>query len=186
MNSFYDKFIYTSGLKYKNNNFSLINLPFMIVPVELMISLIRRDDYELNQLIYYSVKDSTKNFLLKQFDVDFGLNGKQALNFVEDFFSASGWGKITQLDLNFEKKQAILSVQNSPFALKLQGKIKNTADHYLRGILAASFSDLFNEPVECVETKCMALNSNHCEFIIKKETKLNFENPLTRKQIKIN
>jgi predicted hydrocarbon binding protein len=185
LNSFYDKFIYTSGLKYKENNFSLINLPFMIVPVELMISLIRKNDSDLNQLIYYSVKDSTEKYLLKQFDVDFGLEGEKALQFIEQFFSASGWGKIEQVDLNFEKKQAIVSVQNSPFALLLKGKIKFEADHYLRGILAAAFTDLFKEKVECVETKCIALNAQNCEFIIKKASELNFENKNTRRQIKI-
>ncbi|MBN2127738.1 MAG: 4-vinyl reductase [Candidatus Diapherotrites archaeon] len=185
LNSFYDKFIYTSGLKYKDNNFTLINLPFMIVPVELMIALLRKDDPELGQLIYYSIKDSTEKHLLKQFDVDFGLGGEKALRFIEEFFSASGWGAINQVDLNFKKKQAIVSVQNSPFAFALKGQVKSETDHYLRGILAAAFSDLFKEKVECVETKCIALNANSCEFIIKPASELNFENPSTRRQIRI-
>jgi predicted hydrocarbon binding protein len=183
LNSFYDKFIYTAGLKYEHNNFKLVNLPFMIVPVELMVSILRKDDENTNKEIYYAIKESTKKHLLQQFELDFGLEGDSGLNFIESFFSASGWGKIHHIDLNLSEKKAIVGVENSPFALALRNQVQHEIDHFLRGMLAGVFSDYFEKEMDCVESKCTALNEKHCEFVIKQGMKFNFESLKTRRQL---
>ena len=169
LNRFYDKFIFTNALKYKHGNFFLINMPFLIIPTELLVSLSAKDDEELGKEIYYLIKDATRKNLLKQFDLDFGLKGGQAVKFIEEFFSASGWGEIKNIDLNIPKKQAIVQVKNSPIAFPLHGKVKHEADHILRGVFAGLFSKIFKTGVECVELRCAALNRDECEFIIKEQ-----------------
>jgi predicted hydrocarbon binding protein len=185
LNSFYDKFIFTNNLQFQNGSFKLINMPFMIVPVELMIALIRRNDPQLNLEIYYSIKESTTRHLVKQFDLNFGLQGKKGIDFLETFFTASGWGTIHETNIDPHQKRAMINVTNSPFALHLRGKTKIETDHYLRGILAGIFTTFFNTNVDCVETECMALGSKNCKFIIKTAHEFNLQNPATRRQLKI-
>ena len=37
LNQFYDKYIFTGGLKYTHNNFSLMGIQFAMVPVQLLL-----------------------------------------------------------------------------------------------------------------------------------------------------
>ena len=44
INSFLDKYIFTGGLKYSHNNFFLMEIPFLMVPTELLVSLAQKGD----------------------------------------------------------------------------------------------------------------------------------------------
>jgi len=183
LNTFFDKFIFTNGLKYKHNNFFLINIPFCIVPSELLVSISALGKKQLDQDIYYAVKDSTRRSLLKQFDLDFGLEGKKNLGLISEFFSASGWGKISIVDLDEKGARAIIVVNSSPVASALHGKAKAPVDHFLRGIFAGLMWGFFNENVDCVETACTAINDQQCKFIIKKQAEFDFSHNFTRMQL---
>jgi predicted hydrocarbon binding protein len=185
LNSFFDKFIFTNGLKYKHNNFFLLNMPFVIVPSDLLVALSAKQDKNIDLELYYSVKEYTLKKLVKEFNIDFGLEGEKGLKFVEDFFSASGWGAIKRIDLDTQKKRAIVVVSNSPIAVALNGKAKHAVDHFLRGILAGIFSDFFKTSVECVETECGALNDKSCKFVLKKLEGFNFDKAETRRQLRV-
>ncbi len=140
LNNFFDKFIFTNGLKYKHNNFFLLNIPFLIVPREILSSISAQKNPELHRVIYSSVKEGVRDKLAKQFNLDFGLKGEKSLHLLEQFFTASGWGLVENVDVDLEKKQAIVSVKNSPIAAELRGKVDWEVDHFLRGILAGIFS----------------------------------------------
>ncbi len=183
LNQFYDKYIFTGGLKYTHNNFSLMGIPFAMVPVQLLLFEKLADDKEFTKKVYYSVKDSMVKSFKSEFGIDFKLEGTQGLLLAEQFFSASGWGLVSQNDLDREKKHAIMIVNNSPFALHLVGKSKGPADHLLRGVFAGLFSVFFEKKVDCVETECMALNAQRCKFVIKENHDFDFKNPLVRQQI---
>jgi len=64
--------------------------------------------------------------------------------------------------------------------------IKNpteNADHIMRGILAAIFSNVFEEDIDCVETKCALNNEKECYFILKKQDCFDFSRPESGKQL---
>ncbi|MFH1391660.1 MAG: V4R domain-containing protein [Candidatus Diapherotrites archaeon] len=184
LNSFYDKFIFTNGLKYKHNNFYLINLPFVILPVDVLIGIAEVNDSKLNKEIYYAIKNSIKGSLNKEFQIDFGISGDKGLEFMETYFTASGWGKLQRTNLDFEKNRALISVENSPVAIN-STKAKLHADSFIRGFLAGIFSIYFKKDVECVEVKCKALGETHCDFIVKPIEEFNFEKKLVREQLKV-
>src|SRR3989344_7579597 len=117
LNSFYDKFIFTNGLKYTHNNFYLINLPFVILPVEALIGIANHTNADSKREIYYAIKNAVKDSLKKEFQVDFGVQGDKGLEFMETYFTASGWGKLEKADLKFEEARAIINVTNSPVAI---------------------------------------------------------------------
>ncbi|MEM4257005.1 MAG: 4-vinyl reductase [Candidatus Diapherotrites archaeon] len=182
LNSFYDKFIFANALQYKQNNFYLANLPFVILPVSVLISIAEKNDKNLDLSLYYSVKDSITYSLRKELELDFGIEGKKSIDFMRTFFTASGWGSIEIIDIDTEKGRAIVKVENSPVAKNVKNT-KKPCDTFLRGFLAGIFTIYFKIDVDCVETKCIATGSPNCEFIIKPLKEFNFENPLTRSQL---
>jgi predicted hydrocarbon binding protein len=185
LNTFYDKYIFTNGLKYRDNNFYLLNLPFVIAPSMLFTALQEVNEPDFSRRLYYAVKDSVKKRLVKEFGLGFGFQGEKLVQFLEAYFVASGWGSIKTVDLDFENKQAIVKVKNSPFSSRLHKKVSRPCDHFLRGILAGLFCRVFNADVDCVEVHCIALGEQDCEFIIKKQGSFNLENKHVREQIEL-
>ncbi|MCX6801255.1 MAG: hypothetical protein NTZ73_03635 [Candidatus Diapherotrites archaeon] len=183
LNSFFDKYIFTNNLKYTHNNFYLVNIPFLIVPVEVITSAVEVPDAELHKKIYEVIKKNVKSDLMRQFDIDFGLNKEKALELLTTFFTASGWGKIQMIDLDFNAKRAILLVENSPVAAALKGKVSWPVDAMLRGIFAGIFSNVFGIDVDCVESECAALNSPNCKFIIKPQSEFDLSTKEVRDQL---
>lgn len=171
LNMFYDKFIFTNNLKFKHNNFYLMNIPFIICPVDMFAEIAGKEDMELNKKIYYSVKESVKKDVSKDFSESFALIGDKFHDLLSTYFSASGWGNIKTVDFSLSEKRAIVSVEDSAVALALKGKVKKQADHFLRGVLAGIFSVAYNTDFDCVELKCHALNDKPCEFVLKEKGK---------------
>ena len=183
LNNFLDKYIFTGGMKYVHNNFSLMGIPFLMLPTGLLVSLARREDSHFNKEIYYTIKYSMAGLLEKQFRVNCKVEGEKGVLIVQELFSAFGWGFLKQIDLDKEKKRAIVIVNSSPIALGISKEVKFPDDHFLRGFFAGLFSDYFESDVECVETKCSALNETKCEFVIKKKDDFDFSKKLVREQL---
>jgi len=185
LNRFYDKFIFTNALKYKHNNFYLMNMPFVIAPNELFIGLLDGNDEVFERKLYYRTRDSVGRHLVKAFGTDFGFHGEKLVNFLETYFVASGWGSIKTVDIDFKGKKAIVQVSNNPFASHLHKKVSQPCDHFLRGIFAGLFSKVFKTAVDCVEVHCTALGEPDCEFIIKQQKDFDVANPKVRKQLEL-
>jgi len=185
LNPFFDKFVFTNGLKFRHNNFFLINLPFFIVPVEVLAGLLDNSDNEFNKKLYYSLKESVKKRFMKQMSREFGLKGEKMIGFLEKFFSASGWGSVKHVDLNFQKTEALVSVSNNPFSSFIKSS-KQPVDHLHRAVFAGLFSSAFGKDVECVEVKCSSLGNETCEFVVRPQSMLDLKNPNTRNQVNFN
>ena len=184
LNSFLDKFIFTNSLQYKHNNFFLADVPFAIIPLDALAGIAKLEDRELNFGIYKSVKESTQNSLRRQFQIDFGVEGQKGLDFMNAFFTASGWGEIQVTDFDEKKSHAMVSVSNSAVAQNVKGA-KLPVDTFMRGFLAGVFSIYFKSDVDCVETKCLGQSASHCDFVIKPLSEFKFDNPLTRSQLRV-
>ena|SRR3989344_3101105 len=184
LNSFYDRYIFTNGLQYIQDNFFLLNMPFAIIPVDIFAGIAENEDRELNIKLYRAVRESVRKSVREDFQIDFGISGEKGLDFMQAYFSASGWGKIERTDLNREKAHALVTVTNSPVAKSCR-KAKAPVDTFLRGILAGIFSIYFKKDVDCVETACAALHANHCTFVIKPLAEFDFEKRITREQLRV-
>lgn len=184
LNPFYDKFIFTNGLKFRHNNFFLINLPFFIVPTEIIAGLLEQQDPVFNKKFYSVIKESVKKRFMKQVSKEFGLKGDKMVFFLEKFFTSSGWGAIKNLDLNFQKSEAIVSVSDNPFT-RLMQPAKQPVDHFLRGVFAGLFSNAFGKPVDCVEIKCSASGAQNCEFVIRPQNAFDLKSQNTRQQLEL-
>jgi rsbT co-antagonist protein RsbR len=82
---------------------------------------------------------------------------KNALNYLPKLYASAGWGK-TVIDFNYEKKTAVITIENSweSKVKKAQGKEK--LGHFLPGHWAGVFSGLFgtNMWFDVVEDECTA------------------------------
>ena len=185
LNKFFDKFIMVNELKFKDYNFSIANIPFLIVPTDVIAGICSLETEEFNKKLYYSVKNSVRLELSPRFRLDAGSEQDRFLKFAEVFFTASGFGLLQNIQLDFSANRAIVSVSNSAVALLLKGKARVACDHLLRGILAGIFSAAFKQDIECVESKCLALNNNACEFVCEPSASIDFSSKEAREQLEL-
>ncbi len=182
LNRFLDKYIFTNMIRFKDNNFHMMNIPFLIFPIDALISLSSVNDAEKQKQFYLAFKDSSKKFFMPRFK-EIGIDNKKKMDFLKDFFSASGWGVVQIIDLDFETKKSIIILDDSPFAKQLKGKTKFPSDNILRGIFAGIFSILFEDDIDCVEVECFALNAKSCKFVIKRKSEFDFGNKIVKEQL---
>ncbi len=184
LNSFYDKFIFTNGLKFKNFNFSLSKIPMVFVPVDLLKGMFVDNSDNENIALYYSLKNSfIKNFS-KRFDETFFTQGKRTLKLLRDLFQYSGFGKITVINFDEKNLRAIIALEYSPFAVGIKKRKGHKVDHFIRAVLAASFCEAFGKDFECVEKKCMAEGEPNCEFIVKRKEEFSKDSEISKKQLR--
>ena len=167
LNPFYDKFLFTNALKFRQNNFFLADIPFLIMPSDLLRGLVEQNNPALNKQVYACIKQATKSYLEPRISSSFHLNKDKVLEFFQNFFSSSGWGFIETINFDRENRRAIVLVKNSPLASALSGKVVFPVDHFFRGVLAALFSLYFQDDFDCIELSCAAQGNEACEFIVK-------------------
>jgi hypothetical protein len=183
LNNFLDRFIFTSQLKFKDFNFYLMDIPFVIVPVDVLLGLGMMDNPDINKAIYYGFKQSSTKNLMPKFKVD--ADKHKFLDLAQNFFAASGWGVCKNLEIDETNHRALITLSFSPLARELQGKVKHPADHYFRGVIAAMFSIYFGVEVEALESNCRANSQTDCTFVIKPLPEFDFSKEETQRQLSI-
>lgn len=183
LNNFFDKFIFTSQLKFKDYNFYVLDIPFVIVPVDMLQGFSAMDSPDINKAVYYAFKSSTQKMLIPKFKA--GATKPKFLELSQAFFTASGWGLIHNIEIDEVNHRAIVSVSHSPIAKALQGKVQHPVDHYTRAVLAAIFSEYFETQVDAVENECLALHPGDCSFVIKPLNEFDFTKDETQRQLSL-
>ncbi|MFH1664111.1 MAG: 4-vinyl reductase [archaeon] len=182
LNNYFDKFIFTGQVKFSNGNFFLIDIPFLVFPAEILADFLFNASEEDSKKIYFSVKKSMKKFIpLLQARPPY--SGISLVNFVSEFFINSGFGHVRVVHFDEVNSRAIILVSSSPFSVSFRGKSKKPIDHILRGIIAGIFSFALEKDLDCVETKCVSMNSSECEFIVNKNNEFDFSKKNTQDQL---
>jgi predicted hydrocarbon binding protein len=184
LNNFFDKFIFTSQLRFKDSNFFVLDIPFVIVPVDILLGFSEMDDPTINKAVYYAYKTSAHKQLIPKFQL--GATKQKFLELSQAFFGASGWGISKNVQLDEVNHRAVVVVSHSPLARSLQGKTTHPCDHYMRAILAAIYSAYFETNVECVETECACLRPGDCTFVLKPPAEFDFTKEETQRQLSLN
>jgi predicted hydrocarbon binding protein len=183
-NLYYKKAFFGNQIKWVHNNLFLSDFPLLIVPIDALIELVARNDEELNKKIYYSVKKGIAFNFVPGFKFKPSFDLLSRVKIVEEFFSYSGWGKVLVRDVDEKEKHAIVTVEDSPIAFALQNKSLKPVDHFLRGVIAGIFSNVFHSNVDCLEIKCVSNGSiQNCEFVVKPNPEFDFSKELTHTQI---
>ena len=181
LNRFFDKFIFTNNLKFVHNNFYMANEPFIVCPLSLATSLMTSKDEEFCRKVYYTIKEHVKDQIKKNSQIEFK-SKDEMMNFWLEYLSYSGWGQLHLVNINYKEKQAIVGLVDNPFTVIIKNPTEN-ADHLMRAMLAAIFSNVLEDNIDCVETKCALNNEKECHFILKKEEEFDYSKPESRKQL---
>ncbi len=184
LNNFFDKFIFTSQLRFKDSNFYVMDIPFVIVPVDILTGFSELDEPTVNKAVYYAFKSSSLRRLIPKFQQ--GTTKQKFLDLSQTFFGASGWGISKNIQIDDANHRAIVVVSNSPLAKAVQGKVKHPIDHYTRAMLAAIYTAYFDVQVEAVETECAALHPGDCTYVIKPLSEFDFTKEETQRQLSLN
>lgn len=161
----------------------MLDIPFVIVPVDILVGFSELDDPTINKAVYYAYKSSARKQLIPKFQA--GATKQKFLELSQAFFGASGWGISKNIQLDDVNKRAVVVVTHSPLARILQGKTSHPCDHYTRAILAAIYSAYFDASVECVETECASLHPGDCTFVLKPLNEFDFTKEETQRQLSL-
>lgn len=93
------------------------------------------------------------------------------MKLLQKIFNTYGLGRMEMINLNNEKNEAIIKINQSTIAQEYLNKYnKNSKERVCvltAGILAGTFSFLFEKNIDCVEEKCLAQGDDHCLFRLK-------------------
>ena len=90
-----------------------------------------------------------------------GLGPDEVPTILSLLLNQGGWGK-TEIEMDLEKKNAVVIIQNCVTARNIKTKEPNC--HFLRGYFEGFFGKIFNLETECVETSCIASGGSACVF----------------------
>ncbi|MGB9718225.1 MAG: V4R domain-containing protein [Thermoproteota archaeon] len=71
------------------------------------------------------------------------------------------------VNFNVEKGEAEVRIYQS-FECETGKGSETPYGHFIRGVLAGFFSNIFEKDVKAVETKCIARGDPYCEHMVKK------------------
>lgn len=82
-----------------------------------------------------------------------------------DIARLSGWGLVKWEGIDEARHEGTLTIEDSPIAMYLRGRVKGPCDHMIRGFMAGGASSAFKTEVEMVETECYASGAPRCRFV---------------------
>jgi hypothetical protein len=80
--------------------------------------------------------------------------------------AGSGWFKLKEANLDFEKRNAFIRITHS-FIAEEYGKSDAPVCHFLCGYFVGVLQEVFKKKLTCEEVKCTAKGDPYCEFKIK-------------------
>ncbi|MBI2631790.1 hypothetical protein HYW75_02195 [Candidatus Pacearchaeota archaeon] len=129
----------------------------------------------LNNLVAFvehaKVYGKIKSVIIKeliQLGQKIGQTDEGTIKTLEGLFNINGLGKMNIVNLDNEKKEAMINITDSTIAIEWLNKnkkeSKNAVCTLTAGVLAGIFSYIFGGDVDCVEVSCIAKGDNICEF----------------------
>jgi predicted hydrocarbon binding protein len=164
-------------IKVMKNRMALLPAPFMAYLLKLS-----KDPIKTGKDCYYSAKLTTYNNLTYVLEKQYGLTHQKLEQWMRDIAELMGWGTFDILNLDWNKKEAIIRIENSPVANEM-GKVGYAVDHISRGATAGAISVIFQTDVDVIESKCVSKNDLVCEFDVKPNKKILFDSKLAKEQL---
>lgn len=176
------KLLFARQLSFEEGSVILLGIPIVMHPVATMVS-IRKILEERNEtvLLYRACKDSGKIYQLN-IKKAFGMDRNKMIEWGINSLTLGGWGKIKIAKLDYDKKMAIIRLDDSSFA-KLYGRSKEFIDDVFRGYAASTGGIIFNKDCDAVEVKCIAKGDGCCEFLVKPSENFDYKDKLVKKQL---
>ena len=155
-----------------------------LLPAPFMAYLLKtsKDPIKMGKKCYYSAKLTTLNHLTYLLEKDYGLKQHRLEQWMRDVAELMGWGIFTVLNVDWNKKEALITIKESPVA-KEMGRVGYAVDHISRGATAGAISIIFKTDIDVIESKCISRGDIICEFVIKPSEKFSFRDKIVKKQL---
>jgi hypothetical protein len=170
---FVAKLLMGGQLSFEKGNLSIFGERVLIIPLELILILVREslEDKKLAKYIYESSKQSVISFC-NDIQKKLKVSQKETLDILINLTEMNGYGEITPIKVGYKEKVAIYHLKGLPskaFFGKIKVKENTTVDVYWCGLVAGGMSFVFNDDIDCLETRCIISGKDTCEVIAAKK-----------------
>jgi predicted hydrocarbon binding protein len=184
LSSLLQKLLFVNQLDMKDGKIEILGNRYLLLDASFILALQKIDkstmysaakDASTEQMksivehaeVYKSMKDIALKEIV-ELSKKIGKGDEGVISTLQMLFDLYGLGKMRIDDLNNDKKNALVTINQSTLALERlkEGKTKSPICALTAGMLAGMFSYFFEKDVECVEKKCLARGDENCEFII--------------------
>ncbi len=158
----------TAAWKRSKGEFSVIEVPAVIVSIETFVNLQKDAEKILGSdgasvLLYEAGKKAGLRWI-NRFSKEWDLKDKKFIEAVQNFYAELGWGKFSIEENN--KNELVVRVENS-FIARGYGISEVSVCHFLRGYNAGLAEVLKGKDIDAEEVRCIAKGDEFCEFVMK-------------------
>ena len=118
--------------------------------------------------VLYDAGKRTGEHAAKRLKEIFGLSDKGLIQALSQAGQATGWAITEFRQVDFKRCTATIIVKDC-FEAAAWRKKPYAVCHWTRGYLAGYMSTVFSNPVEAMETKCIAKGDKYCEFRVQRK-----------------
>lgn len=180
MYNFVNKLMLSRQLLFEEGEIKLLGEPsVMLIPASCFLDLsdkLLEDDGAVH--VYVAGKNAGKELfkLISHYTID----PLKTIKFGTQVFNISGFGKIQIVNVNLESKRALFRMRDSLYKNR---RSDEPMCHFVRGMLAGFTQNVMKVDMDCVETHCVAMGSDICEFVIKKREDFDKGKEIVKKQL---
>ena len=110
----------------------------------------------------------------------YAIDPLRTIKFGIQVFNISGLGKVQIVNLDLKAKRAIFRMESSIYCNR---RSNEPVCHFVRGMFAGFMQNVMKINIDCIETHCVAMGSDICEFVIKKSEDFDKEKEIVKKQL---
>lgn len=115
------------------------------------------------EAVLYDVGKRNGTYYAKYLSEKYNVKGDELLSAIIQAIKATGWGIVEVRTIDFKNLSGTIIVKECFEALAREKKPYKVC-HWIRGFVAGFLSLVLHQPIEAVETKCLAVGDEHCEF----------------------
>ncbi len=159
----------TASWERSNGEFSVIEVPAVIVSIETFVHLQKDAEKILGidgaAILFYEAGKNAGERWINRFNREWGLKNEKFIEAVQNFYAELGWGKFNINVIN--ENEFTIRVDNS-FIARGYGNSKVEVCHFLRGYNTGMAEVLLKcKTIDAEETRCAAKGDECCEFVMK-------------------
>ncbi|RLG93089.1 hypothetical protein DRO34_01275 [Candidatus Bathyarchaeota archaeon] len=144
----------------------------IVMPIELFSSLWEEIENILTpsgfEAVFYNAGKKSGKYIAEVLSKKVSAEIETLATMLAQATKAIGWGVIVSRKINPKRCFAKVEMKGC-FEAVLKKNANRKACHWTRGFFAGYMSQLFDKPVEAIETKCIAAGDKVCRFEIKKK-----------------
>ncbi len=166
MPSIFDQLTLLRQLSFKDGDIRLMGNRVVIIHANFFYDYCMQinDSPEKVSELYSSAKSSFKVGIAESIGKNYGFSFNDFFNWMTKIAILAGWGNIKWEGLEEGDGIGKISVENSPIAEHLKGKVKSPVDHLIRGFIAGGASASLQKDIDALEEECVATGAPHCSF----------------------